>query len=185
MPKTKRIQFFGGLATMANDPWFYGICFSGKIGFGFTETWGLEATFGSNSTSQKDTIKDLFDAHGVGASQIVTTSSYLLGDLVWTPVYGKMTLFNQRIVPFDMYFSFGAGSSAIANATTTSATTLHAATGMIFGLTRSLGFRWDLSVNNYSATTIPVGSAAPSAGSFNNVLLTIGASYYIPEVRAR
>lgn len=182
MPKSNRFQFFGGLATMANDPWFYGLGFAGKLSYGFTEAWGIEGTFGINGSSAKDTIKDLKSENTVDTSQIVSTNGYYLVDVMWTPVYGKMTLMNQRIVPFDMYFNLGVGSSTLDNATAKSATTIHIGTGMIFALTRSVGFRWDLSINNYSAAPNVANS---TAGSFNNVLLTLGASFYVPEVKYR
>jgi outer membrane beta-barrel protein len=182
MPKSNRFQFFGGLAMVANDPWFWGVGFSGKVAYGLSEAWGLEATYGYNSTSEKDTIQDLFSQHAIGTDQIVTTTGYILLDAMWTPIYGKLALYNQRIVPFDMYFTFGAGTSSLGNSREASATTLHLGTGMIFALSRSMGFRWDLSINNYNATPQKAGS---TAGNFNNVLLTFGVNYYIPEVRYR
>ena len=182
MPKSNRVQFFGGLATVANDPWYWGIGFNGKVAYGFSETWGVEGTFGYNSTSQKDTIQDLFSQHQIGTDQIVTTTSYLLVDAMWTPIYGKLALYNQRIVPFDMYFTFGGGTSSLASSVESSATTFHLGTGMIFALTRSMGFRWDISLNNFTATPAKTGA---TAGNFNNVLLTFGVNYYIPEVRYR
>lgn len=186
LPKTERFQFSMGLATIANDPWFWGIGGGGRFGYAFSESWAVELNFAFMSNSEKDAVRDLRKNNSVTTNSIVSSQSYLGVDATWSPIYGKMSLFNKRIVPYDMYFSFGLGQTGITNATTTSATSVHVGAGQVFAMTKSIGFRWDLSWNFFSATPNPNANGQPNASTqFNNLLLTLGASFFFPEAKYR
>ncbi len=186
LPKTERFQMYLGLATIANDPWFWGIGGGGRFGYNFSEQWAVELNFSFLSNSEKDAVRDLRTNNSVNTNSIVSAQSYLGLDAVWTPVYGKMSLFNRRIVPFDMYFTVGVGQSGITNATTTTAPAFHFGGGQIFAMSKSVGFRWDLSWNFYNATPNPGASTTNlSSTQFNNLLLTLGASFFFPEAKYR
>jgi outer membrane beta-barrel protein len=180
MPKTSRVSFFAGAATMTNDPWFLTAGGIGRIGYGFTEKWGLELSGMTFSSSPNSSAKDLEQNNGILTSSFVTPKSYLGAQITWTPIYGKVTLFNRHITPFDMYFYVGTGSLSLQNSSSSSASAFQIGTGQIFAITRSFGFRWDLSVLNYSAK-----SNEGVGGSFNNVFLSAGVSLYVPEVGVR
>lgn len=177
-PKSGRFQFFGGLSNIVNDPWFMGIGFNGRLGYHFSEAWGVELNVMGLSTSERQTIKDLYKEHDVATSSLITTKGYYGAEVNWTPIYGKMGLFDDRIVPFDMYFSLGGGTSQVENGE--GGATLHLGTGQIFAITKGLGFRWDFTWNSFSAT--PNGGKAQS---FNNLLLTFGVSFFFPEANYR
>ncbi|MEZ0392952.1 MAG: outer membrane beta-barrel domain-containing protein [Pseudobdellovibrionaceae bacterium] len=178
MPKSKRFEFFAGLANVVNDPWFMGTGFDARLGYHFTETWGAELTGVFLSNSKRQAIKDLYDQHGVQTDSIITAKNYIGGSLVWTPIYGKMGLFNRRIVPFDMYFALGGGSTGVDGGD--GGNTLHLGTGQIFAISKGMGFRWDFSWNSFNAT--PKGA---SAQNFNSLLLTFGLSFFFPEAKYR
>lgn len=180
MPKTGRFQFFGGLSLVVNDPWFLGTGFNGKVSYGLTEAWGIEVGGVLLTSTQKDAVKSLSQEHSVDTSVISYTKSYMGADIVWTPIYGKLTLFNRQFVPFDMYFSGGAGTSTISGGATSSAPTFHVGTGQIFAFSKSLAFRWDMSLNNFTAK-----QTDGSTTNFNNLFLTLGMSMYIPEAKYR
>jgi outer membrane beta-barrel protein len=188
LPKTGRFQFFGGLANVVNDPWFMGIGLDARAAYHFTETWSIEGTGVFLSTSQREAIKDLYEQHAVKTDSIITAKGYYGASVVWNPIYGKMGLFNRRIIPFDMYFAFGGGSTAVDGGT--GGTTLHFGTGQIFALSKAMGFRWDFSWNNFSATPTQTdaqkaANIQPSSQSFNNLLLTFGVSFFFPEAKYR
>lgn len=188
LPKTERFQFFIGLSAIANDPWFYGIGAAGRFGYSFTESLALELNFVGLSTSEKDAVKDLRNNNNVRTDSIISAQNYFGLDAVWSPIYGKMSLFNRRIVPFDMYFSAGAGQTGLTNAKASSAASFHMGTGQIFAMSKGIGLRWDLSWNFYNATPNPApGStgAAPGESQFNNLLLSVGASFFFPEANYR
>ena len=185
LPKTGRFQLFGGFSTVTNDPWFQSLGFTGKFAYHLTETWGAELTGIFLSTSQRQSAMDLSNQNSVQTSSFISTKNYYGADLLWTPIYGKMTLFNHRIIPFDMYFALGGGSSNVANGT--AGGTLHGGVGQIYAINKALGFRWDFSWNSFSGTPNPavVGAAQPSAQNFNNLILTFGASFFFPEANYR
>lgn len=187
LPKTQRFQMYMGLAAIANDPWFWGIGGGGRFGYSFTESWAVEFNFNFLSNSEKDAVRDLRTNNATNTNSIISAQSYLGLDAVWSPIYGKMSLFNRRIVPFDMYFSFGVGQTGITNATTSSATSFHVGGGQIFAMSKSIGFRWDLSWNFFNATPNTVAGSSTQAGAtqFNNLLLTLGASFFFPEAKYR
>jgi outer membrane beta-barrel protein len=185
-PKTKRFQFFLGLANVVNDPWFVGIGADARLAYHFTETWGVEGTGVFLTNSQRTTIKDLYEEHGVKTDSIVTAKGYYGASLLWTPIYGKMSLSSRRIVPFDMYFALGGGSTSVDGGT--GGGTLHLGTGQVFALSKAMAFRWDFSWNSFKATPNPPSSnltATPSEQTFNNLLLTFGLSFFFPEAKYR
>ncbi len=175
MPKTGRLQLNGGLSVLTNDPWFSGQGFQGRLGYGFSEAWAVEVEAMLLSTWSRDSVRDLANSLAVNTSSLVSTKNYFGGHIMWTPFYGKLSLWDEKIVPFDMYLTAGGGNSGLSSDTVSSAATIHVGLGQIYSLSKSLGLRWDLSVNTFS---IP-------SGRFYNVLLNVGVSYYIPEVSSR
>ena len=174
-PKSNRLQIFAGLTANTNDPWNTSFGENLRLGYNFTEAWGIEATGYFMNTSPSQASNDLLSQHGVSAQTFGTMTGYTGAAVVWTPVYGKMSLSRTQIIPFDMYFSLGAGSTTLTGTTISNSTAYVAGTGQIFALTRSWGFRWDLSYTSYS---VPSGSA-------NNILLTLGFNLYVPEASYR
>lgn len=183
LPKTGRFQLFGGLNYLANDPWYWGLGLTAKAGYSFTEAWAIEFNYSGFNNSEKQAIKDLRNNHAVTTDSIVTTKTYMGGDVVWSPIYGKLSLDNKRIVPFDMYFAAGGGMSGLSN--NTNASTLHLGLGQIFALSKSRGFRWDLSWSRFTATTTDSTTGAVSNNTFDNLFLTMGMSFFFPEANYR
>lgn len=179
-PKSGRFQFFGGLTNVVNDPWFMGIGLDARLAYHLTEAWGIEIGGNTLSNSERQSVKDLASEHAVKTDSLVTSKGYYGAALVWTPIYGKMGMFNRRIIPFDMYFQLGGGQTQIENGS--GGSTIHFGTGQIFALSKGMGFRWDFSWNTYSATPNGTGK---SSQNFNNLLLTFGASFFFPEAKYR
>jgi len=98
---------------------------------------------------------------------------------MYSPIYGKFSRFNKSIVPFDMYFTLGYGSTSTKEGP--SAGTIHVGTGQIFAINKAWALRWDFSWNFYSVKP----PAATTASSFNNLFLTVGASWFFPEAKYR
>ncbi len=186
LPKTGRFQAFGGLTYSTNDPWFLGFGLSGKLGYFLTEAWGVELSYTTISNSEKAAVQDLRNNHAVTTASLVSPKSYIGADIVWTPVYGKMSVGNKKILPFDMYFSLGGGKTGTADGQ--SAGTLRLSTGQIFAISKGMAFRWDFGWNRYSAKTETVatsGAITSSTASFDNLLLTLGVSFFFPEAKYR
>lgn len=178
MPKTGRFQFFLGPALVTNDPFFN--TYGGELKFSYflTETWGLELNYFSLTTSEKESTKELRAINGVSAVNLVYPKSYMGLDLVFVPVYGKMSWFGKKIIPFDLYFSGGYGTTNTQAGE--NAGTVHLAAGQIFAISKGFALRWDFSWNFYNATGID-----GSKSSANNLFLTVGASFFFPEASYR
>lgn len=175
MPKSMRFQLFGGFAAQVNDPWNNVMGGNLRASFGITEAWGIEATSYFLSYNSSQAAQDLYTNHNVNAKSFGVSTGYTGGQVMWTPIYGKLSLLNKRIIPFDMYFSAGGGTTTLEGSTVASASTTSLSTGQIFALTKSVSFRWDLTWNMYS---MPIGTV-------NSLLLTFGAGWYIPEAGYR
>lgn len=178
LPKTGRFQLFGGGTVLTNNPFFNTMGFVAKAGYFLTESWGLELNYFGLSTSERQTTQELRNIQGVKTENLVYPQSYVGLDLMFVPIYGKMAWFNERIVPFDLYFSAGYGTTNTQAGE--NAGTLHIATGQIFAISKAYAFRWDFSWNFFNATGID-----RSTNSFNNLFLTVGMSWFFPEASYR
>ena len=179
LPKTERFQIFGGVGMTTNSPWFLNLGGKIALGYHFTESLGVELTGAFLSNSERDVAKEIRDQHDLEPEKFVTTKSYVGADLFWSPIYGKISFLNDRIIPFDMYFTFGGGSSTT-NSEEKTVPTFHLGTGQIFALSKSTAFRWDYSWNHFSAT--PVGGAK---SDYDDLVFTLGLSFFFPEAKYR
>lgn len=177
LPKTGRFQLFGGLTLITNDPFFNTAGFVGKAAYFFSENFGLELNYFGLSTFEAKATTELKKIQGVKTDNLIITNRVLALDLMWVPIYGKMSWFNERIVPFDLYFSLGGGQT---NTGLEEAGTVHLATGQIFALSKSTAFRWDFSWNFFNTKGIDQKTAG-----YNNLFLTLGMSWFFPEAKYR
>jgi outer membrane beta-barrel protein len=186
LPKTERFQLYvaGGLTT--NSPWFLNLGAKVNFAYHFSESFGVELSGMFLSNSALDSAKDLKQNNNLQPDKFVVTKNNLGVDLVWSPIYGKITNLNNEIIPFDMYFAGGAGTSST-TAQEGSVPTFHLATGQIFALSKSFAFRWDYSWNFYQATPVAdaTSTTAPSKSTYNDLIFTAGVSFFFPEVSSR
>lgn len=186
LPKTQRFQLHGGFTMITNDPWYWGLGANLRLGYYFREAWGVEFSSEFFSHSERDQVKDLRINNGIDTDSIVYIRDYLGVDLIWSPMYGKMSLKNLRIIPFDLYFSGGAGMVTLGNAMAKSTTSLHLGTGQIFALSKATAFRWSFDWKYFNATPRSKNTAEPlKAGAFSYFMLSIGVSYFFPEAKYR
>lgn len=181
LPKTGRFEAFGGLQGILNDKFFVSFGGSGRIGYYFTERLGLEALVMVFTTAEKSVTKDLREKRGVLTTNFVSPTSYYGLDFKWTPVYGKMSFANRKITPFDLYFSIGGGMTSTNQGG--SEPTVHFGTGQMFAFNKSAALRWDFSWNFYNAKSGVAGAQANA--TYNNLFLTVGASFFFPEATYR
>lgn len=184
LPKTGRFEGFGGLNGVLNDKFFITLGINARLAYFFNERWAIEGLGMAFATGEKSATKGLKD-RGVITTNFVSPTSFYGADVRWTPVYGKMSFINRKITPFDLYFSAGLGMTNTKSGDTTgSSPTFHLGTGQVFAITKSAAFRWDFSWNFYSATS--TATNGPSASStYNNLFLTVGASFFFPEATYR
>ena len=188
LPKTERFQLYAGVGTTTNSPWFLNLGAKFNLGYYFTESFGVELSGIILSNSERQVSKEIRDNNSLQPEKFVNTKNYIGADIVWAPIYGKLSLLNERIIPFDMYFSAGAGSSST-NSQEGSVPTFHIGTGQIFAINKAFAFRWDYSWSFFQATPfIANGSASssqPQKNTYNDLILTAGFSFFFPEAKYR
>ncbi|MBC7372348.1 MAG: outer membrane beta-barrel domain-containing protein, partial [Bdellovibrionaceae bacterium] len=99
-------------------------------------------------------------------------------DAKYTPFYGKMSWMNKKIIPFEHYFTAGLGNTTVS--TGGSGATFHVGTGQNFALSKRFAVNWDFSMMAYSAK-----STDGTVQSFNDLMLTVGMSFFYPEATYR
>jgi outer membrane beta-barrel protein len=180
LPKTGRFEIYLGAATVLNDVFFSNYGLSGRFAYYFQERYGIEFISEFLSNNPRGVVNDLRD-HGVATKTFVAPKTFYGVDFKWSPIYGKMTWRNRRITPFDMYFSSGLGVTGTNQSG--SEPTLHLGTGQVFALSKGMAFRWDLSWNFFNSKSTVSGSDASSL--YNNLLVTLGVSFFFPEATYR
>jgi outer membrane beta-barrel protein len=183
LPKTGRFEGFLGINYLTNDPWYWGLGTNIRLGYFVTEDWGVELNYAMLSNSEKGAIKELHSNHAVATSSLVTTKSYLGADVRWTPIYGKLSIFNQKIIHFDMYFSGGIGNSGTSDSQSVS--TIHLGVGQMYALSKSMGVRWDFSWHRFTASVYDDQTQSTASSAFDNLLLTVGVSFFFPGASYR
>ena len=186
LPKTGRFQLFtaGGLTT--NSPWFINLGVKANIGYHFSESFGVEVSGMFLSNSEGESAKEIRSNNNLQPDKFVITKSNLGLDIIWSPIYGKISTLENEIIPFDMYFAFGAGMAGT-NSQEKTVPTFHAGTGQIFALTKSMAFRWDYSWIFYQATPVidTASTSAPAKSTYNDLVFTAGVSFFFPEANYR
>lgn len=187
LPRTGRFELNPSFTTITNDPFFSSTGWGMRLGYNFTEAWGIEGSYMAISTSKRQVTKSL-EERTVKTSTLVSPENYSGLDLKWSPSYGKMAYMNSSIVPFDLYFSMGLGTTRTNQ--DESASTLHLGTGQTFAITKAFAFRWDFSANIYTASALVETSAGSGVyeekkQNFNNLFLTVGMSWFFPEASYR
>ncbi|RYZ84574.1 MAG: outer membrane beta-barrel domain-containing protein, partial [Proteobacteria bacterium] len=167
LPKSQRIQFTGAFTTITNNPWFTTMGISLKAAYFFTEAWGLEGTYTTMTSSQRQAAQELHDNNGVSADSFGFPKNYFGLDAKYTPFYGKMSWRNKKIIPFEHYFTAGLGNTTVS--TGGSGATFHLGTGQNFALSKRFAVNWDFSMMAYSAK-----STDGTVQSFNDLLFTVG-----------
>jgi outer membrane beta-barrel protein len=177
LPKTGRGQIFAGLSLTTNDPFYNTVGATLKGSYFFSEMWGIELQYYNLTSSEAKATKELYDVQNIGTDSLSYTKQYLGANVVWVPIYGKLTWFNKKIVPFDFYFGLGGGQTT--THTKSGIGTVQISAGQIFAINKSFAIRWDFSWNFFSAKAIN------EEGDINNLFFSAGASFFFPEAKYR
>ena len=195
LPKSGRFEFYLAGGTNLNDAFFVGNGVNLRFGYHITEKFGVDLLYSFIQNDNRDVTNELLK-RGVNTEGSVSTNSFYGIDLRWTPIYGKYSYFNEKIIPFDLYFTLGFGMTdpnfaQSANTSTIidveSPYTVKLGTGQIFAITKWMAFRWDLSMHFVQAeTTITTGTNVSKNDELNNNLfLNVGLSFFFPEAKYR
>jgi outer membrane beta-barrel protein len=181
LPKTYRLEMSGSGLFSTNNAYFNNLGLSARLGFYFHERYGVEATYQAVTSTERPITEGLIDNQNIRTAALVEPESYYGLMFKWVPVYGKMAWFQEKIIPYDFYFTPGFGMSTTTGGESES--TLSLGMGQLFALSKSFGVRWDFYWNYYQATVNVDGKNEKQ--NHSDLFLSIGLSYFIPEATYR
>ncbi len=183
LPKSQRFEFNPNLGLITNNAFFMTTFLQGRLAYAITEKWAIEAIVAVFMDQKYKVTKDLQDEAQVQTTSLLLPEMYYGADIRWSPIYGKMGSFSEGIIPFDMYFSLGAG--IMDTNQEDSPLAIHLGTGQIFGLNKWMAFRWDLSGYMYSSEVTKSNGTGKNSDSFTDVQLSLGMSFFFPDATYR
>ena len=193
LPKTGRFELYIAGGTNLNDAFFFGNGVNLSLGYNLMEKWAVEGVFNYIQNSARNVTNKLLEK-GVSTEGSISTDQYAGFNVKWTPIYGKYAYLDKKIIPFDLYFSFGGGLTTprvVSSASTSqegkteikSPYTLRLGTGQIFAINKWMAFRWDLA-NHFIFSEIEADGKKKNQWN-NNVFLYLGLSFFFPEAKYR
>jgi outer membrane beta-barrel protein len=108
----KAHKFFGtfNYGRAINDPYYTGSYMGVEGGYYFNETWGVEGLYQTTNFSKSNSFNTIVEK---GGSPTVNKADHkMFVNALWMPIYAKMSLFDKKIIHFDMGFSVGVGELA-------------------------------------------------------------------------
>lgn len=185
LPKSARFEFNPNLGLLTNNAFFMTTYVQARMAYAFTEKLAVELTYAVFLDQKYKVTQDLKDEAQVDTKSLLLPDSYYGADLRWSPIYGKMGMFSDGIVPFDMYFSGGGGVMSTNQDTTPFA--MHAGTGQIFAINKWMAFRWDLSMYFYTSPvkSANAGSTTKTDQTFTDIQMSLGMSFFFPGATYR
>lgn len=197
LPKSQRFEGNFNAAANINDSFFSAYGLGGGLTYNFNEKWSAEVILKWFSVSNSKASNQLLE-RGVVTNGMVATELFYGVDLRWTPIYGKFSYFDKKIIPFDHYFSIGLGQTQLQTGSSTTNTairveslddpmTLRISTGEVFALTKWMAFRWDVSWHfmQPEVRTVNGSNVSVTDDLQNNLFLSFGLSFFFPEARYR
>lgn len=182
LPKTGRFEFSGSLMASVNNPFFSNLGLGLRLAYYFSEKHGIVGQYYFLSNSERSVTEGLREDQLVETKSLTTPKNYLGAAYKWTPIFGKMTWMNKEIVPFDLFFTIGGGTTKtdLGN----QEPTIHIGTGQVFAISKAMAVRWDLSWNFYQAEALDNNNESIT-NSQDDLYLMIGMSFFFPEAKYR
>lgn len=174
MPKSDRFSASLGASLLPTDVYYRSFGLNLKFGYHFNETWGAELFNYSLTSSARSEISDLENKQLTSVQNLVSLKNFYGANLYFTSIYGKTSVFNSKIVPFEIYQTIGLGK--VVNQKNEESTAFQVGLGEIFSLTRSSGLRTDLTWAFYKTNNIQGVSQAA-----NSLFLSVSYSLFFPE----
>jgi outer membrane beta-barrel protein len=179
------LSAIGGMTT--SGAFVDATVYQGRIGYFFTEEFGVEAFYSMNDSQKNDTYKNV-QAAGLDTFYR-KIENYYGGMFLWAPFYAKINTFN-KVIYFDWIFGVGGAKVSDKNnkndimvsapgddvLVSESHTAMAWGTGPRFYLSESFSIRVDFTALHYNANRQITTSNAKS-DRFSNYDLTAGLTY--------
>lgn len=102
-------EIFASAGLLPLDAFYRGVGPVAGYTWHITNVWGWEVIRGQYSFALSTGLRDqLLQDHRVKPTQFEEAQILLTSSAIWTPLYGKMAMFNSRVVHSEMYGIFGA-----------------------------------------------------------------------------
>lgn len=177
--KTSRWEMGISGVTSLNNKFFSSVGAKGTLGYHFSERWAFEAQGWYLAQIDKSLTNDLSDKYQISTSDIVTPQAYLGLNLVWSPIYGKISLQEKSVNPFELFFTFGGG--VIFTDDNQTAPALNLSFGQIHPLSKNSTLRWEIGGNIFQAKG-KAGSQEGQTVTSEIIYVSVGASFFFPEI---
>ena len=174
MPKSSRLQMKGALTTVTNDVFYNNFGLALGAAYHFNETWGVGFNLTYLNSNRNTDAKNILDVQGVNIQNLVTLKNSYGASAYFTPIYGKWSLLNRRVLPFEIYLHGGAAQITNQSNLTNTAVTLGA--GQLITLTRSSALDFNFNWHFYTTKNINGDDQAS-----NSMLFSIGYSLFWPK----
>lgn len=112
--KAGRLSLSAAFGTASSDPFLNVKSGSLSLGYHFSESLGINLVGKKYFVSDSSYMKELRDGLVTGASTMANTNrpnSYFGAEVVYSPLYGKISLSGSSIVHYDAHLLFGAGQT--------------------------------------------------------------------------
>lgn len=185
--KVKTAYIHAGFGKTTSGAFADATAIQGRFGYFFTENWGVEVVYSSNSSSTNDTYGSVAAQQSVPFVRLV--DQYYGALLMWSPFYAKINTFD-KIFYFDWIFGLGGAQLTESNNrdglnassggldlpfTSETHSGLMWCTAMRFYVTENWSARLDVTAVHYQAKKALANSTEESW--YQNYDLTAGVTY--------
>ncbi|MFN3199870.1 MAG: outer membrane beta-barrel domain-containing protein [Bradymonadia bacterium] len=138
--KLELTPYFG---VVPNDDFIVYYPMGLRAGYHFSEAFAVEASFAYASESNSDLADFLENEIGLNRAQLrQIVKMYYNVNLLWSPIYGKISFLGQKLTHFDLYVGIGAGNTHLDEFTELNPEPNNKTDN--FGGNYIVGFRWYL-----------------------------------------
>jgi outer membrane beta-barrel protein len=174
MPKSSRLQVKTGITTVTNDVFYTNIGLNLSAIYNFTEAWGVGINAALLNSTRNSDAQNIRDVQSVNIENLVTLKNSYGANVYFSPFYGKWSLLNRKILPFEIYFT--GGLAQVSNQDGLQSSAVSGGLGQLVSLSRSSAFDVNIQWLFYSTKNINNQDQ-----NNNSMLLTVGYSVFWPK----
>ncbi len=192
--RSTRVELSPFLGMTVGDAYLRNGLVGASLSYHLTNSWGLSAVGGFGVTQFDTDLRTNLESK-LGQQRLQNLSysylQWLAGlEIAWVPIVGKFSIFNSAITNYDIHimggFSFvgQAAQAATSNGTTDPELEgLRPAPSLGLGMRLFLsdGISANLDVRDYLFSRAEVSSLTASPEFKNNVLVSLGVSFFFPQ----
>lgn len=178
MPKSGRYQLNLNASSVPSDAFYSTMGVAVRGAYHFNETWGAEAFTHLFTSAARDEVSNIATKNLVKVSNLVSLKSFSGINIYTNFIYGKLSIKDERVLPFEIYSTFGLGS--LITSKDDSSPSAQIGAGALFSINRSGALRVDLSWALYQTKLDQQVSSIE-----NSTFLSLGYSWFWPNPEYR